>query len=138
MDKIELVPYIFFTGNCREAMEFYKNIFGGELELMAYDDMPGDSPGKAEMTGKIMNASLTASEVVIRASDTQNASPETKKVELCLTGSNEPKLREIFESLAEGGNVKNPLKKEFWGDIFGQLTDQYGVDWMMNIAATKA
>jgi PhnB protein len=51
MNKIELAPYIFFKGNCREAMEFYKEVFGGELDLMAYEDVPGDFPGKDDMKG---------------------------------------------------------------------------------------
>ena len=138
MEKTELAPYIFFKGNCQEAMEFYKNVFGGNLELMKYDDVPDDFPGKDEMTGKIMNASLvTELGFTIRASDTNGASPETKKVELCMTGTDEEGLRKVFEALSEDADVRTPLKKEFWGDIFGQLTDKFGVDWMVDITPAK-
>jgi PhnB protein len=132
MSSVQLAPYIFFNGQCQEAMEFYKNIFGGELETMSYDDVP-NMPGDEDMKGKLMNASLLGGDVDLRGSDTAKASPETKKVELCLTGSDEAHLREIFDGLAEGGTVKTPLEKMFWGDIFGQLTDKYGVDWMVDI-----
>ena len=137
MDQIELAPYIFFQGKCREAMEFYKNIFGGELSLNEYDDMPDDMPNKEEMKGMLMNASLTGGDVVIRGSDIKSASPVTKKVELCVTGGNEIKLRKIFGGLSNGGKVKYPLKKEFWGDTFGTLTDRFGVDWMIDITEPK-
>jgi PhnB protein len=138
MDRIELAPYIFFKGNCKEAMEFYQKVFGGKLDLMKYDDVPGDFPGKSEMTGKIMNSSLvTDSGFTIRASDTTKASPEAKKIELCLTSSDEESLRQIFDGLSEGADVRTPLRKEFWGDIFGQLTDKFGVEWMVDITAAK-
>jgi PhnB protein len=137
MEKIELAPYIFFKGNCQEAMKFYESVFGGKLDLMKYDDVPGDFPGKSEMNGKIMNSSLVTDDFVIRASDTQKASEAAKKVSICLTGSNEAKLRKIFEGLSEGVEVAFPLKKEFWGDIFGQLTDKFNVDWMIDITPNK-
>jgi PhnB protein len=137
MNKIELAPYIFFKGNCHEAMEFYKEVFGGELDLMAYEDVPGDFPGKDDMKGKIMNSSLTTDDFVIRASDTQKASDAAKKVSICLTGTDEQKLRKIFEGLSEGVEVQFPLKKEFWGDIFGQVTDKFNVDWMIDITPAK-
>lgn len=138
MSKIELAPYIFFKGDCRDAMEFYEKVFGGKLELMDYADVPGDMPGKEEMKGKIMNSSLVTDwGFVIRGSDSPVASAQTKKVELCLTGSDEEKLRKIFDELGEGGKVKYPLKKEFWGDIFGTLTDKFGIDWMVDITVKK-
>lgn len=138
MGKIGLAPYIFFKGECREAFAFYKNIFGGELEEMEYKDMQQAPPEMAELEGKLMNASLLGGIVELRGSDTLGASPTTKKIELCLSGDDEAKLREIFDALAQGGEAKAPLKKEFWGDIFGQVTDKYGVDWMVNITPTKS
>jgi PhnB protein len=135
MSSIQLAPYIFFNGQCQEAMEFYKNIFGGELETMPYDNLPPGTPGVEGMEGKLMNASLLGGDVDLRGSDTSQASPEAKKIELCLTGSDEAHLREIFDGLADGGSVRTPLEKMFWGDTFGQLTDKYGVEWMVNISA---
>jgi PhnB protein len=137
MGKIELTPYIFFKGNCADAMKFYESVFGGKLDVTKYEDTPGDWPGKSEMHGKVMNSSLETDDFVIRASDTQKASDAAKKVSICLTGSDEAKLRKIFEGLSEGVEVQFPLKKEFWGDIFGQVTDKFNVDWMIDITPAK-
>jgi PhnB protein len=137
MGKIELTPYIFFKGDCAEAMKFYEGVFGGKLDLMKYEDVPGDFPGKDEMKGKVMNSSLETDDFVIRASDTQKASEAAKKVSICLTGSDEAKLRKIFEGLSEDVKVAFPLKKEFWGDIFGQVTDKFNIDWMIDITPAK-
>lgn len=136
MADVALNPYIFFRGDCEEAMNFYKDIFSGELALMKYKDAQGNFPGKSDMADKIMHASLKGGIVDLLGSDTQLASAESKKVDLCLGGSNEATMRKIFEDLSEGGTVNTPLKKEFWGDIFGQVVDKFGVSWMMNISAS--
>jgi PhnB protein len=94
---------------------------------MADEDRPAD---------QIMHAALDG-EVKLFGSDTKLASPKMKKVSLCLGGSDEAKLRKFFESLSEGGKVATPLEKMFWGDIFGTLADKYGLEWMVNISATK-
>lgn len=133
--SIDFNPYIFFTGNCREAMEFYKGIFGGDLEIQTYDDVPG--PTMEGMEGKIMHAKLSGGEIVLMGSDTAKASSKAAKISLSLGGSNEEKLTKIFEGLCDGVEVEHPLKKEFWGDTFGQVVDKFGVEWMVNIAGPK-
>lgn len=135
METVTLNPYLFFGGNCREAIEFYKSIFGGELTIQTYDEVPG--PTQEGMEGKIMHAALMGGDVDLMASDTQKASPKAAKVTLSLSGTDEEKLTKFFNSLSEGVEVEYPLKKEFWGDIFGSLTDKYGIDWMVNINAKK-
>ncbi len=130
-----LNPYIFFKGSCREAMEFYKSVLGGELELQTYDDVPGDTP--EGMSGKIMHASLRGGVATLLGSDTEKASDRAAKISLCLGGSDEELLTKIFEGLSEGADIFQPLKKEFWGDTFGSLTDRFGVEWMVNIAEKK-
>ena len=135
MDNIIFNPYIFFTGNCREAMEFYKDIFGGELTVQTYDEVSG--PTQEGMEGKIMHASLSGGEINLMGSDTEKASAKAAKVSLSLGGTDEEKLRKIFERLSEGVEVEHPLKKEFWGDIFGSITDKLGIEWMVSITANK-
>ena len=133
MGKVSLEPYLFFKGNCREAMEFYESVFGGELEISEADpEQMGDMPNKDWFKGKIMHCSLKGP-VNLMASDTPGASDKTAKIELSLGGTDEKAMREMFDKLAEGGKVKMPLEKQFWGDIYGQLIDKYNVDWMMNI-----
>ena len=135
MEEVTLDPYIFFTGNCREAMELYKGIFGGKLEVQTYDEVPGNT--MEDMSGKIMHSSLRGGAITLLGSDTKKASARAAKISLCLGGSDQAKLSKIFDGLSEGGEVFQPLKKEFWGDTFGSLTDKFGVEWMVNIAAKK-
>ncbi len=136
MSDVQLDVYLYFKGNCREAMEFYKGIFGGELTVQTYADVHAANEEMSE--DAIMHARLEGGDIKLMASDTPKASAIAAKVSLSLGGSDEPRLREIFGKLSEGGKVFAELNKEFWGDIFGSVTDKYGVDWMVNItAATK-
>jgi PhnB protein len=134
MSNITLDPYIFFRGNCREAMEFYKGIFGGELSLQTYKEVNMGGPEEAD---KLMHAALRGGAASLYGSDTEQASEKAAKVSLCLGGDDEAKLTEIFEGLSDGADVRQPLKKEFWGDTFGSLVDKFGVEWMVNIAGKK-
>jgi PhnB protein len=89
--SIQLDPYIFFTGNCKEAMEFYKTVFGGELTVQAFDDMPGEKMPGTE--GKTMHAHLKGGDVSLMASDGTRTEPyETCQISLSLSGSDEAKL----------------------------------------------
>lgn len=131
MADIKLDPYIFFTGTCREAMQFYQSIFGGELRTQSYDEVPGETP--EDMEGKLMHARL-AGEVALMASDTTEADAHGHgKIHLSLSGTDDARLRTIFDRLSEGGEVTSALKKEFWGDTYGSLIDRFGVKWMVNI-----
>jgi PhnB protein len=138
MDGVTLNPYLFFGGNCREAMEFYKGVFGGTLTVQTYDEAPPSAHAEG-MKGKVMHASLMGGAVELMASD--SPAPDrlgSGKISLSVSGSDGPKLRQIFSGLSAGGTVASPLKKEFWGDTFGALKDRFGVDWMVNISAPKA
>jgi len=133
MDKITLDAYLFFSGNARQAMEFYKSIFGGELTIQTYGEV--NAANEDNPVDFVMHAALEGGELKLFASDTAKASPKAAKVSLCLGGSDEPKLRTIFDKLSDSVEVQYPLKKEFWGDTFGSLTDKFGIEWMVNIAA---
>jgi PhnB protein len=133
MSDVTLDVYLYFKGQCREAMEFYKDIFGGELTVQTYADVPGMSDDESTKDW-LMHARLEGGDIKLMASDTKKASSTASKVDLSLGGTDETRLREIFGKLSVDGKVNSPLKKEFWGDVFGSLTDKYGVNWMMNIA----
>lgn len=134
MSEVKLEPYIYFKGQCREAMEFYKSVFGGEIEAMTYADMPEGMPGMENINKDwLMHASLKGGDANIMASDTLKASPTAAKIDLSLGGTEEIRLREIFGKLSVDGKVDMPLEKQFWGDTFGSLTDKFGVTWTMNI-----
>jgi PhnB protein len=131
MASVSLDPYLFFNGNAKEAMEFYKNVFGGDLSITTFGEAMPDNP---EMKDKIMHAMLSGGDVKIMASDGSKASEKTAKIELSLSGDDEQKLKGYYEKLSAEGKVKSALKKEAWGDQFGQFQDKYGVDWMVNIS----
>ncbi|HSX41680.1 MAG TPA: VOC family protein [Candidatus Saccharimonadales bacterium] len=133
MAIIKLEPYIFFHGQAKEAMEFYKSIFGGELTIQTYEQA-----GQGGEPDWVMHATLEG-DVKLMASDTEKASDTAKKISLSLGGeeADSDELHAIFDKLAEGGEVFQKLEKQFWGDVFGSLTDKYGVEWMMNIAGAK-
>lgn len=136
MADTKLEPYLFFRGNCREAMQFYKAAFGGELTISTVGEAPaGSMPNQEQHKNEVMHSRLSGGLVSLLASDSEHASPETKKVELCISGSDEPQLRAAFDKLAQGGKVKMNLEKQFWGDTFGSVTDRFGVDWMFNISS---
>lgn len=135
MSETQLIPYIFFKGSCREAMEFYKAIFGGELTVQTYGDV--NMASEETPAEYLMHAKLEDGAVVLMGSDTAKASEKSAKVSLSLGGTDDEKMSAMFEQLSAGGNVFQPLKKEFWGDTFGSLTDKFGIEWMMNIAEKK-
>ena len=134
---MELVPYLFFTGNCEEALNYYKGIFGGEITtLMRWKEMPQDAAGPEVTSGnenKVMHARFEAGPVVLMAGD---ASPGKTYGEgplsLSIGLTDVAQAQRIFDGLAAGGKVEMPLADTFWGAKFGMLTDKFGIDWMIN------
>ena len=131
-----LNPYISFRGTAREAMEFYQSVFGGELDLSTFSDfqMPGIGEDEANL---IMHGQLEApGGLVLMAADTPSSMElaEGSSITISLSGDDGAELRGYWDKLAEGGTVTMPLEVAPWGDAFGQLTDRFGVSWMVNIA----
>jgi PhnB protein len=134
--KTALVPYLNFDGQASEALEFYQSVFGGELTMQTYAEANmGDSP---EMADRIIHASLQSETISLMASDTHpQHSPPLRvgnNVNLTIIGSDQDELTEYFNKLAEGGTIDMPLEEQFWGDIYGVLTDKFGIPWMIDIA----
>jgi len=133
-----LNPYIGFRGTAREAMEFYQSVFGGELDLSTFSDfsMPGIAEDEADL---IMHGQLDApGGMTLMAADTPRSMElaEGSNITISLSGADGAELRGYWDKLAEGGTVIMPLERAPWGDAFGQLTDKYGVGWMVNIAGS--
>ncbi len=133
-----LNPYLHFSGTAREAMEFYRSVLGGQLDVMTFGDAGGD--GDQYPDDGVMHAFLrTADGLELMASDGQDpdaAGPD--RVSLSLSGDDAPTLTRWFEALTEGGKVDVPLEQQVWGDTFGQVTDRYGVRWLVNISTASA
>jgi len=133
--RSQLNPYLSFKDNAREAMEFYKTVFGGKLEMQTFKEYhASQDPGEDH---KIMHAVLTADNgIVFMASDTPNSMEYRTgtNMSMSLSGDNEPELRGYYEKLSAGGTVGMPLEKAPWGDMFGMFTDKFGVSWLVNIS----
>lgn len=131
----KLNPYLSFRDTARPAMEFYRSVFGGKLTLTTFEEyQASDDPGEA---GKIMHAMLeTDGGITLMAADTPNRMElrQGGSVSLSLSGDDERELRPLFEKLSRGGTITQPLVQAPWGDTFGACTDQFGVNWMVNIA----
>lgn len=138
MGNLAVNPYINFGGKAREAFEFYQRALGGELNLLAFD--PNGPPKKAGLTDNIMHGILTIEDgVVIMGSDGMPDYPAKvgENFAIAISGSDRYKLTKAFELLSQGGNVKQPLKEESWGDTFGWLEDKFHIKWMINISNSK-
>ncbi|MFL5707191.1 MAG: VOC family protein [Ktedonobacteraceae bacterium] len=135
----QLNPYLSFRDNAREAMEFYKTVFGGKLEMQTFKEFhASQDPSEAN---KIMHAMLTADNgIVFMASDTPNSMEYRTgtNMSMSLSGDNETELRGYYEKLSAGGTIGMPLEKAPWGDMFGMVTDKFGVPWLVNISGQKA
>lgn len=136
--KTSLNPYLSFKDNAREAMEFYKTVFGGELTINTFKEFQAsEDPSEDE---KVMHAMLEAENgVTFMASDTPNAMEYNpgSRISMSLSGDNEEELKGYWDNLVEGGTVVMPLEKAPWGDTFGMLKDKFGVDWMIDIGPEK-
>ena len=132
-----LNPYLTFDGNAREAMEYYRDVFGGELRLNTFGEYGMDGPG----ADKIMHAQLESpGGLTIMASDSParfefNAG---NNVSVSLSGDDESELSGYFTKLSEDATIEQPLTKAPWGDSFGMLTDKFGTRWLVNITAPAA
>ena len=135
----KLNPYISFEGNAREAMEFYKSVFGGELVLSTFGESGVTDHGVKP--DQIMHAQLTADNgITLMASDTATGFRKYvagTNMSISLSGDNQEELTRYYNLLADGGKIEQPLTKAPWGDTFGMCIDKFGTFWMVNIAAKK-
>ncbi|WP_029432744.1 VOC family protein [Blastococcus sp. URHD0036] len=132
---IRLNPYLHFSGDARAALEFYRSVLGGTLEVMTFGDMGGGGPEYPD--DGVMHAFLRSDAgLELMASD--GADPDTRggKVSCSISGDDPETLGRYFRGLAEGGTVDVPFEKQMWGDTFGQVTDRFGVRWLVNASAT--
>jgi PhnB protein len=133
-----LNPYIGFDGNAREAMEFYKGVFGGELTMNTFGEFGSQGSPDAD---KIMHSQLeTDRGFTLMASDTPSEMGRTPgdNITISLSGEDGGELRGYWEKLSDGGNVTMPMEKQMWGDEFGMCVDRFGIPWMVNITQPRA
>lgn len=141
----QIIAYLNFNGNCREAMSFYQECIGGNLELQIIKDSPIASQCPAAIQNQVMHSTLQKENIILMGSDMigpEGLNPGNN-VGLMLNCSSDEEINNFFEKLSAGGNVIDPVSVKFWGAKFGALVDKFGIRWMlhydhnMNTAATK-
>lgn len=135
--------YLTFNGNCEEAFNFYKSVFGGEFAFMGrFKDMPPSEDGKG-MSGadaeRIMHVMLPLSkETSLMGSDTGGEwaahFKQGNNMSVSITAGSKSEADKLFNGLAKDGQVTMPMNDTFWGSYFGMLTDKFGINWMMSFS----
>jgi len=131
--------YLTFNGNCLEAFNFYKSIFGGEFPYVGYyKDMPGEdgNPCSPVDADKIMHISLPISqETMLMGSDTGGkwaaSFAQGNNFSLSISADSKESADRLFNGLSADGQVTMPMDSTFWGDYFGMFTDKFGINWMV-------
>ena len=132
-------PYINFKGNCEEAFNYYKSVFGGEFTTKdRFSDMPpqeGMELSEADMN-KIMHVSLPISkETMLMGSDVGGEWAKGivvgTNITISITADSRDQADHFFKSLSEGGKVNMPMDLTFWGSYFGMCTDKFDINWMI-------
>lgn len=131
-------PYFFFSGTARAAMTRYQEIFGGELDIMTFGQLPADEePPPFEVDqDAVMNASLVFDDghMIMASDDPTGDGAGVSGVAISIDRPDADAARRVFDALADGGEVGMPLAPTFWSPLFGMCTDRFGVNWMVSVA----
>lgn len=134
-----LNPYISFRDNARQALEFYRDVFGGNLSLNTFGQYGDPNQPGAD---NIMHGQLQADNgFTVMAADTppgMDFNAGGGNITISLSGDDEQELRGYWDRLSDGGNVSMPFEKQMWGDVFGMCTDKFGVAWMVDVVMPQS
>lgn len=139
-----LNPYLNFNGNCEEAFDFYKSVFGGDFSYKSrFGEMPGAENVPESAKNLIMHVALPISaETILMGSDSSEEYGRVTSfgdnISLSIGSDSPEEVKTIFEKLSEGGNITMPLEKTFWSPLFGMLTDKFGINWMVMVEEEMA
>ena len=131
---LQLDNYLFFDGNCADAMRFYERTLGGKLQLMTHGESPMAAQTPPGSANRIMHARLELDGRLLMASDSMVGQPyeKMKGFSLSLIYPTVAEAQRMFAALAEGGQITMPIGKTFWAEAFGMLVDRFGTPWMVN------
>jgi PhnB protein len=135
----KLDTYLFFDGNCAEAMRFYERTLGGKLFMMTHGESPMGAQTPAGSADRILHANLDLDGRMLMASDSMVGHPceGMHGFSMSLVYPTVQEARKIFDALADKGKVTMPMQETFWVEIFGMLTDRFGTAWMVNGGKSK-
>jgi len=130
----QINSYLTFSGNCREAMTFYKECLGGNLNLQTVEGSPMAEKLPQRMKDCILHSTLTNGSLILMGSDMVPEKGLAKgiAISLMLNCSSEEEIRKNYASLSAGGDATHPLEDTFWGAVFGDLTDRFGNHWLLH------
>jgi len=137
--------YLTFNGNCEEAFNFYKSVFGGEFDYIGkFKDMPpmGDKPVAPEEADKIMHVSLPIGEgTYLMGSDSSDAYGHATVIgnnfSISIKTDSQTEADRLYNGLSAGGKITMPMEKTFWGSYFGMFTDKYSINWMVSFDSNE-
>ena len=133
-------PYLTFKDQCEEAFNFYRSVFGGEfLFLGRFSEMPSEFPIEDSEKDKIMHVSLPIGKhTVLMGSDSMREIKDSLQMgnnfSVSIHAETEEEARTLFDALSESGKITFPLQPTFWGSLYGNLVDKFGIQWMINYA----
>ena len=137
MQTMGITPYLFFSGRCEEALNFYRDKLGAQIEMsMRFNESPDPTPPGMLSPGfenKIMHSSFTIGGARIMGSDGCDESSKFDGFRLALTVPSEAEAHKAFDALADGGTVQMPLTQTFWSPCYGMVTDKFNVGWMVMV-----
>lgn len=130
----QINTYLTFSGNCLDAMIFYKECLGGELNFQTVGESPLSEKMPTQMKDSVVHSTLTKGTLVLMGSDmvSEKGLVKGNSVSLSLNCSSEEEIKTFYAKLSEGGSADHPLENSFWGALFGDLTDKFGNHWLLN------
>ena len=130
-------PYLAFAGNARAAFTRYQEIFGGELMVLGFSDMPDNAepPPPGVSKDAVMHAAMTVGDDLLMGADDMGGNYKGTADGICVNVSlDDPgEVKRVFDALAEGGSVQQPVQETFFSPAFGICTDKWGIPWMVMV-----
>ncbi len=133
----QITPYLIFDGDCREAMNFYKQCIGGELTITTFGE--GDPNARPDAKDRLMHARLERGPTLLMASDNMPGMPFTRgdNVSLSIACDSVDEVKKAFAALSAGGKSIMAPADTFWNAYFAMFTDKFGMHWMLNFDYPK-
>jgi PhnB protein len=130
----QVSPYLFFEGRCDEALAFYQQTLGAQVQMvMRFKDSPDPSCPEA-MGDKVMHASFVVGSTLLMASDGRcSGQASIQGISLSLTVPTAVDAERVFAALSDGGTVQMPMAETFFSPRFGMVADRFGVSWMVYV-----
>lgn len=125
--------YLFFNGNCADAIETYADIFGGEIEMrMPASEMPSEHPVPEDRKNWVMHSQIKIGDGYLMASDSiYEDMPAMAGSSVMVSLPKLDDAKRVFDRLADGGTVTMAFEPTFWSKGFGAVHDRFGVRWMV-------